>query len=117
MPELVQLVKWELEAFLVLLGAIVAFQLLTGRIKTSGLFRGQISGRPVGQNQYFSPERVQLLIFTLGAALYYLSQVINNPNPGTFPEVPASWPAILGGSHAIYLGGKSYARWFANGKK
>jgi len=116
MPELVQLVKWEVEAFLVLLAAIVAFQLLTGRIKTSGLFRGQISGRPVGQNQYFSPERVQLLIFTLGAAIYYLSQVINNPNPGTFPEVPASWPAILGGSQAIYLGGKSYARWFA-GKK
>lgn len=117
MPELVQLMKWEVEIFLLLLAAIVAVQLLTGKINTSGLFRGQIFGRPVGQDEYFSPERVQLLIFTLGAASYYLSQVLTNPNPGTFPPIPAAWPALIGGSNAVYLGGKIYTRWFAKGLK
>lgn len=117
MPPLVQLVKWEVEIFLALLAAILAIQLLTGRINTAGLFRGRISGRPVGQNEYFSPERVQLLIFTLGAAASYLSQVLANAQPGSFPDVPANWPVLIGGSNAIYLGGKIYARWFGNGKK
>ena len=117
MPELVLVMKWEVEIFLLLLAVIVAVQLLTGRINTSGLFRGQIFGRPVGQDEYFSPERVQLLIFTLGAASYYLSQVLTNPDPGTFPPVPPAWTALVGGSNAIYLGGKIYARWFAKGLK
>jgi hypothetical protein len=90
-------------------------QMLTGRINAAGLFRGQISGRPIGQNEYFSPERVQLFISTLAAASYYLSQVLANANPGTFPPIPATWPALIGGSNAIYLGGRVYARWFANG--
>jgi hypothetical protein len=42
----------------------------------------------------------------LGAAFYYLTQVLNNPNPGSFPPLPTSWPAVLGGSNALYLGGK-----------
>jgi hypothetical protein len=117
MPALVQLMKWEVEIFLMLLAAIVALQLLTGKINTSGLFRGRFSGRPAGQNEYFSPERVQLLMFTLAAAVFYLSQVLNNPKPGSFPEIPANWAMLIGGSNAVYLGGKIYARWFANGKK
>jgi hypothetical protein len=115
MPELVQLMKWEIVIFLTALAGIIAIQLLTGRISMAGLFRGRISGRPIGQNEYFSPERVQLLISTLGAAAYYLSQVLANTNPGVFPPVPATWPALIGGSNAIYLGGKAYARWFAKG--
>jgi hypothetical protein len=79
------------------------------------LLCGKITGRPKGKDQYFSPERVQLLVFTLGAGLYYLTLVLNNPNPGTFPPLPQSWPAVLGGSNAIYLGGRVYARWFGNG--
>jgi len=114
---LVQLVRWEITAFLFALAAIVTIQLLTGQIKTAGLLHGQISGRPRGRDEYFSPERVQMLVFTLGAALYYLSLVLTNPRPGTFPDVPATWPAILGGSNAVYLGGRVWARWFAgNGK-
>jgi hypothetical protein len=93
----------------------VAIQLLTGQINTDGLLHGRISGRPKGQDEYFSPERVQMLVFTLGAALYYLSQVV--ANPGKFPAVPTAWPAILGGSNAVYLGGKVWARWFAGNPK
>ncbi len=111
---LAQLVTWEITVFLLVLAAIVIIQLFTGQIKMAGLLYGQIFGRPKGRDQYFSPERVQMLVFTIGAALYYLSLVLTNPNPGTFPDVPATWPAILGGSNAVYLGGKAWARWFGN---
>jgi hypothetical protein len=109
MGALVQFVKWEVVIFLAVLAALIAIQLLTGQINTAGLLFGQTRGRR-GQNQYFSPERVQLLIFTLSAAFYYLSQVLTNPNPGTFPPIPDTWPAIVGGSNLIYLAGKAYVR-------
>jgi hypothetical protein len=114
---LVQLIKWEITFFLLGLIAIVAIQLLTGQIKMAGLLHGEISGRPRGHDEYFSPERVQMLVFTIGAALYYLSLVLANPNPGKFPDVPTTWPAILGGSNTVYLGGKVWARWFAGNQK
>ena len=110
MPGLAQLIQWELVLFVLALAGIVALQLLTGQINTGGLFYGRISGRKHGEDYYFSPERVQLLVFTLGAALYYLTQVLSNPQPGTFPPVPDAWLAVLGGSNAVYLGGKVLAR-------
>lgn len=108
--------KWEVELFLLALAGIVVLKLLTGEINTSGLFHGRISGRDPKNNQYVSPERVQLLLVTVGAAFYYLTLVLNNPNPGTFPDIPQSWPTALGGSNAVYLGGKAWARWLANGR-
>jgi len=43
---------------------------------------------------------------TMLAAMYYLLQVINKPTSASLPDVPAALVGILGGSHAIYLGGK-----------
>jgi hypothetical protein len=110
---LAEVIKWEIQIFILALGGLIALKLLTGEINTSRLFYGRISGRKRNQDQYFSPERIQLLIFTIGAALYYLTLVLDNPNPGTFPPIPQSWSAVVGGSNAIYLGGKAYARWIA----
>jgi len=107
--------RWEIEIFILALGATIAIKLLNGEINTDGLLYGRIAARKKGQDEYFSPERVQLLVFTVWAAFYYLTLVLSNPNPGTFPEVPQTWPAVLGGSNAIYLGGKAYARWLAGG--
>src|SRR5438445_2430935 len=115
-----QSVTWEVQLFLLALFGIVVMQLLSGQISTKNLLcgrkndtgepivgaDGQTRGRKKEDTLYFSPERVQLLLFTLGAAFYYLTQVLNNPNPGTFPPLPTSWPAVIGGSNAIYLGGK-----------
>jgi hypothetical protein len=130
MPDIRQIVAWEVQLFLLALFGIVAMQLLTGQISTKNLLygrkndTGELIPGPAGLTQcrkkndtlYFSPERVQLLLFTLGAAFYYLTQVLNNPNPGTFPPLPTSWPAVIGGSNAIYLGGKAYSRlWSGNG--
>jgi hypothetical protein len=130
MPDISQIVRWEVQLFLLALFGIIAMQLLTGRISTKKLLYGRKNdtgdpiagadgltlGRKKEDTPYFSPERVQLLLFTLGAAFYYLTQVLNNPNPGTFPPLPESWPAVIGGSNAIYLGGKAYSRlWGGNG--
>jgi len=142
MDLLLQLVRWEALIFLVGLAAIVIHQLLTGQINTQNLLHGRISrtngkgnhgndqqtdtdqdsvagGNNKQSNDkdddlYFSPERVQLLVFTIGAALYYVLQTVTTAKSGKLPDLPDGWPAVMGGSNAIYLGGKAYARWFAN---
>jgi hypothetical protein len=110
---LIQLVSMEVWAFLLALACLVIIKMLNGDIVTSGLLCGRISSRPSNDNQYFSPERLQLLVLTLAAAAYYLSLVMENPQQGSLPEVQATWPGLLGASNMVYLAGKSYARWFA----
>ncbi len=121
MDLLLKLVRWEMLIFLLGLAGIVVFQLLNGRINTQNLLYGRTSGangtnkgNSENNNLYFSPERVQLLVFTLGAALYYVMQTMTTAKSGKFPDIPDGWPALMGGSNAVYLGGKAYARWFAN---
>lgn len=138
MPTYVQIVGWEIKGFLIALAAIVAGQLFSGRISTKNLLHGRINdaGQPIrdgGQvvrdengkivrktsdTPYFSPERVQLLLMTLGAAFYYLTQVFHNATPGKLPPVPDSWTETLAGSNVLYLGGKAVSRfwpWNKNG--
>jgi len=95
------------------LAAIVAHRLLTGQINTRGLFYGTKRDG----TKYFSPERVQLLVFTLGTAMFYLNNVLQNRHTGMLPDVPPQTLALLGGSHALYLGSKAYMMLFKkNGK-
>ena len=119
MELLLQLLRFEIVVFLLGLVLIVVVQLLNGEINTRYLLYGTITGRESkgDDSRYFSPERVQLLAFTVGSGLYYLLQVISNPGSGHLPPVPNSWPAVMGGSNAIYLAGKVYARWFGNNTK
>jgi|SRR6516162_6872287 hypothetical protein len=133
MPTVAQIAGWEIKGFLLALAAVVAGQILTGQINTKNLLHGRINdagqairdvegnitSRKTSDSAYFSPERVQLLLLTLGSAFYYLTQVLNNPNPGTFPPIPDSWTETLAGSNALYLGGKAVARfwpWNKNAK-
>jgi len=117
MSLLVRVVGWEVWFFLLALAGIVAFQLLTGRINTKSMLCG--NGDDMTKTGPISPARVQLLLSTLGLAFYYLIQVTSKQySRGSLPEVPQSWPALLGGSHAIYLGNKAYARWLGiNGNR
>jgi hypothetical protein len=125
-----QIIRWEVQLFLLGLFGIVVHQLLTGQINTRYLLHGRMNdagklivgadgvfkGRKCQDTPYLSPGRAQLLLSTLGAAFYYLTQVLNNPNPGTFPPLPEAWPAALGVSNVIYLGGKAYSRlWVGKG--
>ena len=59
----------------------------------------------------YSPARLQLLMLTVAGALYYFSLVmmsLRSGQPG-FPDIPEKWLLILGGSHSVYLGGKTYS--------
>ena len=109
MDFLIKTIRWELVLFLGALTAIVAFQLLTHRINTDGLLRTKL-GSARGT---LSPDRVQLLLTTLGAAVYYVLQAADTAKSGNLPNIPNTWPAVLGGSNLIYLGGKAYARFFS----
>lgn len=112
MPELRQLVAGEISLFLFGLMGLVATQLLAGHINTRRL----LYGRKQDGTLYFSPERAQLLAFTVGIASYYLSEVFANAHPGKLPSLDPSWPAVFGGSNAVYLGGKAYVRFLLRDK-
>ena len=83
--------------------ALMAWKLLTGSIDLRGLLQGDRADGGV----YFSPGRVQLLIFTLLAAVHLLSQVATHPD--RFPAIPHELLLVLGGSQLVYLGGKARA--------
>lgn len=86
------------------LAVIIAYRLLNGQINTRYLLYGT---RKDG-TKYFSPERVQLLLFTLGTAMFYLNDVLQNRGSGKLPDVSTQTLALLAGSHAIFLSGKAY---------
>lgn len=94
------LIYWETWFFLVVIFGTVAGLALDGRVRLTGLFDGSKGDG----TKYFSPERVQLLLSTLGIAFWLLSAVLQDPTK--FPVVSDGWIATLGGSHVVYLGGK-----------
>jgi len=91
--------RYELGSLLAILMAVVAFQMLTGRINT----RGVISEKTSSGIGSVSPSRLQLLLFTGAFAFYVVSQVIQLRQ---FPEIETKWLMMLGGSHSVFLGGK-----------
>ena len=100
MPDLMDVVSWEVFCFLIALVGMVIVQILTGQINLAGLFRKKEGDRS------FSPERVQLVLVTLATAFQLLSDVAKDPSK--FPLLQQSWVTIFGSSHAIYLGRRLY---------
>ena len=82
--------------------AVVAYKLVIGEISLAGL----LYGKEPGGRAAFSPARLQLLIFTAAVAAIYLGEVIANPRQDSLPHLPLGIVAALGGSQAVYLGGK-----------
>lgn len=99
---------------------VILYGMLTGQINTRNLLYGRMrDGSP-----YLSPERVQLMIFTLWVGLFYLLDTFEtrfvNPTPEnahSLPEINTQTLALLGGSHTVYLAGKLYSMVFARRKK
>lgn len=102
MDALSTVLRYEMLFLLVGLIAIVTYRLLTGGININGLLLDKTGGRA------FSPGRLQLLVVTLGIAIYYLSMVLENKETGKFPDLPNEFLLALGGSHVFYIGGKVY---------
>ncbi len=95
---------------------LIGYRILTGQIRTSGLLAAK--GREAG----ISPARIQLLVFTLTGAFYYLTGVLDNPTSGELPDIPQQLLLALGGSNLFYAGSKGYGllprlRGDANGRK
>ena len=103
MLSLIELAKLEAISLLGGFCAVIFWNLLTGGILLQDLLKGD---RRDGST-YNSPGRTQLLLFTLFPALYYLAQVIQNPQ--VFPQVPNELVVALAISHVTYLGGKASA--------
>jgi hypothetical protein len=91
--------------FLIALAGSVFAQILSGRINTTFL----LHGRTKRGSSYVSPERVQLLLFTLWTAANYLVSAVRSAPKGALPDVSQQTLILLGGSHVLYLGGKAYS--------
>ena len=101
-----RILHFELLGFLFALGAVVAFQMMTGRINLVGV----ISQKDPNNPNQTSPERVQLLLATLAAAATYLGEVAKNTS-GTMPDVSNQWLYLMGGSSGISVLGKAWKTW------
>jgi hypothetical protein len=92
--------EWEVGLLLAAICVSVCYKLLTGGVNLARLLSVKSGGAPG-----ISPARIQLLILTVAAGLYYLFKVLDNPANG-FPELPQELLLALGGSHTLYLTAK-----------
>ncbi len=102
MNTLSTVLRYELLFMLTTFILVIAYRLLTGGINTDGLLRDKASGRAV------SAGRLQMLVITLGIAIYYVMMVIRGKASGSLPNLPNEFLMALAGSHGIYLSGKLY---------
>ena len=107
MEQLIPLIRLEVWLILGGLALIVGYRMLTGKINTTGLLQDK-------KPRDLSAVRIQLLLFTLIGAGSYLALVGDTIEMGSpsLPAVPAKLLLLMGGSHAVYLVGKSYLRYF-----
>ena|SRR5215471_577930 len=107
MPSPATLAYWGGLGLIVSLFALVFWRMLTGEINLDSLLDGDRldPSDPSGYATSFSPGRGQLFMVTIFVAGYYLLQVIHDPK--VFPQIPTTWLVALGGSQAMYLGGKA----------
>lgn len=107
MEPLATVITFQMWFLLGALALIVGYKMLTGRINTSGLLEDK-------ERRSLSPSRIQLLLFTFVGAGAYLAAVpeMFEAAAPRLPEVPAELLLLLGGSQAVYLGGKSYLKFF-----
>jgi len=96
-----KLLYWEMLGFLVGLVCLLAWRMLTGQMALRGLLM-----RKDGRGQRVSPERVPLLLATLGLSGYVLVQVFEG-GLRSFPDVGWQWVAVFGGSSGLYAGVKA----------
>ena len=98
-----RLAYWEGLVFLCGIFGMIFWKMFTGAISLQYLLYGDQADPK--NPAVVSPARTQLLLFTIYIAGYYLLQVIHDPT--SFPQVPTALLVALGGSHAVYLGGKA----------
>jgi hypothetical protein len=88
------ILRYELWFFVGGLAIIISYRLLNGVINTDGLLT------PKGLGGGYSPARLQLLLSTLGIAIYYAYRCYRLK---AFAPVPTELGAALGGSNVFYV--------------
>jgi hypothetical protein len=91
----------ELMVFLYAMAVAVLIQLLTHGINTSGLLNRKNGSRTI------SGTRVQLLISTIAASMFYLSELASNTT-GKMPDINPGWLYGFGGSAGLYAVRKAW---------
>ncbi|MFV2045552.1 MAG: hypothetical protein ACC700_20250 [Anaerolineales bacterium] len=101
--------RYEVLLFLGAIAFIITYQLLAGKINTRRLLfaKGRDAAGPTIRRRTsgLSPSRIQLLVITIGVAIYLLAEVIRDPS--RFPEIPTGLLLLMAGSEAIYLARKA----------
>jgi uncharacterized membrane protein AbrB (regulator of aidB expression) len=117
MGSVTTILRYEVILFLGVLALIIFYQLLTGRINMRRLLfaKGRAAGGPSTSQRTspstqrrtsgLSPSRIQLLVITIGVAIYLLAEVVRDPSQ--FPEIPTGLLLLMAGSEAIYLARKA----------
>jgi hypothetical protein len=107
MESLIKLAAWTGLSLLAGFAAVVVFKCVTGVVS----FEGLLESKDRSGVRSFSPGRLQLLFITIGVALRYLQMVVAHPDAASLPQVSDEVVATLGGSQALYLGGKAVSTW------
>ena len=107
---LIPLIRFELWLLIGGLALVVTYKMLTGGINMSGLLDDKAT-------RALSPERVQLLVFTVIGAGYYLLLAMETASSARLPDIPEEVVLLLGGSHFVYLGGKSWSHFFPKSRE
>lgn len=97
-------VLWELVALIGSMLVVVVHRLLSGTINIKGLLQDKLTGATC-------PARVQLLMLTGSAALYYVALVVQQlkvlDGQRSLPDLPPQLLYALGASHTVFLGVKA----------
>ena len=101
------LVRNATATFLVVVPAIILWQMLTGRISLAGLLYER---DPAGKLVY-SPARLQLLVTSLIGVVQYLMDFTGDP--ATLPGVNPLVLTGVGGSQIVFLVSKAWAAYKA----
>ncbi len=116
MGSVTTVLKYEVLLFLGALALIIFYQLLTGRINMHRLLfaKGRAAADPSTRQRThpsrerrtsgLSPSRIQLLVVSIGVAIYLLVEVVRDPSQ--FPEIPSGLLLLMAGSETIYLARK-----------
>jgi hypothetical protein len=99
MDTLFTVMRYEMFFVFVALASIVGYRMLTGHINTKGLLLDKVT-------KEFSPGRLQMLIITAFVAIYFVVQVLETEK---MAQLPQEFVLALGGSHVLYLTGKTYS--------
>jgi hypothetical protein len=102
MPAGEWMIRAELMGFVIALGVVVMFKMLTNRINVQGLLRP-------GPNLPTSVGNAQVLVATIVALSDYLTSLGYSPLD-KLPDVPEGLLLLLGSSNLLYLTGVGAAR-------